>query len=206
MRKTIALLICLSFALTSCGAPTGNERPEEKKLRDSIKLLLTYMERSHPKLINWDEQSVKSQIETRLPTGYASEAGWTLKWNNPKSGELPQVVIPWELLGQFPTKYKLDVNNYESGTFAPQAIISQIQKLELNNDPYFSGIVNVKMSVKDSHWIVFTQVPYLPVTDPGYGFAKSEKGILKIVDFGTATVGCGIVPTEIQSEFGFSCP
>lgn len=206
MRRTIALLICISIVLTGCGVPTGNERPEEKKLRDSTKLLITYMEHAHPKLINWDKAEVLSQINQKLPTGYASEAGWTIKWRNPKNGELPQVVIPWELLGQFPSKYLQDVNNYKAGTFAPQSVISEIGKLESNNDPYFAGIVNVKMSTKDSHWVIFTSIPYLPVTDPAYGWAHSVNGRWTIADFGTATVGCGIVPLQIQSEFGFSCP
>jgi hypothetical protein len=206
MRKIATILICISVALTGCGAPTGNERPEEKKLVDSIKLLLTYMNHSHPKLINWDSNAVDSQLKEKLPVGYATEAGWTLKWNNAKTGELPQAVVPWELLGQFPSKYAQDVNNYHAGTYAPQSVISQIGKLELNDDPYFAGIVNVKMSAKDSHWVVFTSVPFLPVTDPAYGFAHSENGNWKIVDFGTATVGCGNVPANIQTEFGFTCP
>ena len=205
MRKFAFILICISVALTGCGAPTGNERPEEKKLTDSIKLLITYMEHSHPKSINWDTSSVSLQLKNKLPVGYASEAGWTLKWNNAKNGELSQVIVPWELLGQFPSKYLLDVNNYHAGKYAPQSVISQIARLEQNNDPYFAAIVNVKMSLKDNRWVVFTSVPYLPVTDPGYGFAHSENGNWKIVDFGTATVGCGQVPSEIQSEFGFSC-
>jgi hypothetical protein len=206
MFKKFLLVICLTLALSSCGAPTGNERPEEKKLVDSTKLLITYMEHAHPKLINWDANAVKAQLNSKLPVGYASEAGWTVKWSNPKPGELPQVVVPWELLGQFPSKYLQDVNNYHAGTYAPQSVVSQIAKLEENDDPYFAGIVNVKMSKKDSHWVVFTSIPYLPVTDPGYGWAHSENGLWQISDFGTATVGCGIVPPEIQQEFGFSCP
>jgi hypothetical protein len=206
MRKIAAILICISVALTGCGPATGNERPEEKKLADSIKLLITYMNKSHPKLVNWDNDLVKEQLKRKLPVGYATEAGWTLKWNDAKGGELPMAVVPWEFLGQFPTKYAQDVNNYHAGTYAPQMVVSQIAKLEKNDDPYFAGIVNVKMSDKDSHWVIFTSIPYLPVTDPAYGFAHSENGSWKIVDFGTATVGCGRVPSEIQNEFGLSCP
>ena len=206
MRRISALLICISLALTACGAPTGNERPEDKKIRDSISLLMNYMAKMHPKSVNWKREAVIAQINEKLPTGYATEAGWTLKWSNPKDGELPQVIIPWELLGQFPTKYVLDVDNYTAGQFAPQMVVSQIAKLERNDDPYFAGIVNVKMSNRDKKWVVFTSVPYLPVTDPGYGWAHTESGKWKITDFGTANVGCGKVPNEIQSEFGFSCP
>jgi hypothetical protein len=206
MRKLISLLICISFALTACGAPTGNERPEDKKIRDSINLLMNYMKKVHPKSVNWNDAAVKSQLAGKLPIGFATEAGWTLKWQNPNQGELPQVIIPWELLGQFPTKYALDIDSYTAGQYAPQLVTSQIAKLERNDDPYFAGIVNVKMSNKDNKWVVFTSVPYLPVTDPGYGWAHSVAGKWIIVDFGTATVGCGKVPSEIQSEFGFSCP
>ena len=35
---------------------------------------------------------------------------------------------------------------------------------------------------------------------------KFNDGKWQIVDFGSAMVGCGKVPNEIQSEFGFSCP
>ena len=206
MRKLIALFICLSFALTACGAPTGNERPEDKKLIDSIKLLITYMEKTHPKSINWSKPAVEAQLKAKLPTGYATEAGWTLKWSNPNEGELPQVVIPWIMLGQFPTKTILDVKNYTAGEYAPQLVVSQIAKQESDNDPYFAGIVNVKISKKDNKWLAFTSIPYLPVTDPAIGWAHLSNGAWEVVDFGTAEVGCGKVPNEIQNEFGFSCP
>lgn len=206
MRKMVTLLICVSFALTACGVPSGNERPEDKKLRDSIKLLITYIERNHPKSVNWNSSAVQKQIESKLPTGYATEAGWTLKWPNAKDGELPQAIIPWEILGQFPTKTALDINDYSAGRYAPQLVVSEIAKLENKGDPYFAGIVNVKMSNNDKKWVIFTSVPYLPVTDPAYGWAHAENGRWKIIDFGTATVGCGLVPNEIQKEFGFTCP
>ena len=206
MRRLVAVLTSISILLVGCGIDNGNQRPEEKKLRDSIKLLITYMEHSHPDLINWDKKLVLEQINSKLPIGYATDAGWTLKWNNPKPGELPKVVVAWELLGQFPSKTQLDVNDYTAGQYAPQSVISEISKLQSNNDPYFAGIVNVKLSKIDSKWAAFTSVPYLPVTDPGYGWAHSENGRWRIVDFGTATVGCGSVPNQIQSEFGFSCP
>lgn len=202
----VTLLICVSFALTACGVPSGNERPEDKKLRDSIKLLITYIERNHPKSVNWNSSAVEKQIESKLPTGYATEAGWTLKWPNAKDGELPQAIIPWEILGQFPTKTALDINDYSAGRYAPQLVVSEIAKLENKGDPYFAGIVNVKMSNNDKKWVIFTSVPYLPVTDPAYGWAHAENGRWKIIDFGTATVGCGLVPNEIQKEFGFTCP
>jgi hypothetical protein len=205
MRKLIAILICTTFALSACGVPTGDERPEDKKLRDSIYLLINYMQKYHPKSVNWENAAVKTQLEAKLPKGYATEAGWTIKWSSPKSGELPQVVIPWELLGQFPTKPALDINDYTAGKYPPQSVALQIAKLQKNDDPYFAGIVNVKMSKLDKKWVVFTSVPYLPVTDPAYGWAHFENNVWKIVDFGTATVGCGITPAEIQSEFGFSC-
>ena len=206
MKRFISLLICLSFALTACGVESGNQRPEEKKLVDSIKLLLTYMDHSHPNLINWNKSAVEAQLKKKLPTGYATDAGWTIKWNNPVQGELPQVVVPWELLGQFPSKTVLDIKDYSAGNYAQQSVVSEISRLQKNNDPYFAGIVNVKVSQLDNKWVAFTSIPYLPVTDPAYGWAHSEGGKWVIVDFGTATVGCGNVPNKIQNEFGFSCP
>ena len=109
MRKVLAILTCTVFALTGCSIENGNQRPDEKKLRDGIKLILTYMERSHPDLINWEKSAVSNQINKKLPVGYATDAGWTIKWSNPITGELPQVIVPWDLLGQFPTKTNLDV-------------------------------------------------------------------------------------------------
>ena len=206
MRKVLAILICTVFALTGCSIENGNQRPDDKKLRDGIKLILTYMERSHPDLINWEKSAVSNQINKKLPAGYATDAGWTIKWSNPITGELPQVIVPWDLLGQFPTKTNLDVNDYHAGTYAPQSVISEISRLQIKNDLYFAAIVNVKISDRNTKWVAFTRVPYLPVTDPGYGWAHSENGLWVIKDFGTATVGCGQVPSEVQSEFGFTCP
>ena len=208
MKKTklSVSLLCFALLLSACGVEGGNQRPEEKKLQDSIKLLITYMERSHPDLVNWNKEAVSAQLKRKLPVGYATDAGWTIKWNNPASGELPQAVVAWELLGQFPSKTILDINDYNAGNFAQQSIVSEISRLQSNNDPYFAAVVNIKVSKKDSKWVAFTSIPYLPVTDPAYGWAHSENGKWQIVDFGSAMVGCGKVPNEIQSEFGFSCP
>ena len=206
MRKFIALFSVTAILLTACGAPTGNERPEDKKLRDSLKLLTKHFERNYPKSVNWDPRLVKAQIEEKLPQGYATEAGWTLKWPNVSQGQLPQAIIPWQILGQFPTNPALDIKDYTAGRYAPQLVVSEIAKLELKGDPYFAAIVNVKMSKIDKRWVVFTSIPFLPVTDPAYGFAFVKNGKWEIRDFGTATVGCGRVPDEIQREFGFTCP
>ena len=202
MRKLIPLCICIAIALTGCGVQSGDARPDDKKLQDGIKLLLTYMKNDHPNLINWNQAAVNLQIAQKLPKGYATEAGWTLKWNNPKTGELPQVIVPWDLLGQFPTKTALDVNDYHAGSYAPQSVISEIARLQIKSDLYFAAIVNVKISDRNSKWVAFTKVPYLPVTDPGYGWAHSENGLWVIKDFGTATVGCGQVPAEVRCAAG----
>ena len=206
MRKFLALISVITLLLTACGAPTGNERPEDKKLRDSLKLLTKHFERNYPKSVNWDPQVVKAQIEDKLPQGYATEAGWTLKWPNNSQGQLPQAIIPWQILGQFPTNPALDIKDYTAGRYAPQFVVSEIAKLELKGDPYFAAIVNVKMSNIDKRWVAFTSIPYLPITDPAYGFANAKNGRWEIVDLGTAIVGCGKVPDEIQREFGFTCP
>jgi hypothetical protein len=206
MRKLIPLCICIALALTGCGVQSGDARPDDKQLQDGIKLLLTYMKTDHPDLINWNSAAVNLQISQKLPKGYATEAGWTLKWNNPKSGELPQVVVPWDLVGQFPNSPALDIKDYTAGTYAPQSVVSEVTQLQQKNDLYLAAVVNVKESNKDSKWVAFTSIPYLPFTDPGYGWAESVNGIWKIIDFGTAKVGCGVVPPQIQSEFGFSCP
>ena len=206
MRKLAALFISISLLVTGCGAPTGNERPDDKKLRDSLKLLTKHFERNYSKSVNWNSELVKKQIDGKLPKGFATEAGWTLKWPSASEGELPQAIIPWEILGQFPTNPALDIKDYVAGRYAPQSVVSEIARLELKGDPYFAAIVNVKMSNIDNKWVAFTSVPYLPVTDPAYGWANIQNGKWQVIDFGTATVGCGKVPNEIQKEFGFSCP
>ena len=71
---------------------------------------------------------------------------------------------------------------------------------------FFAAVVNQRVSKIDGSWIIFTTIPYLPVTDPAYGFAHSLNGKWEIVDFGTATVGCNKVPAQVQREFGFTCP
>ena len=204
-----ALVVLLgAILLTSCGLPTGNERPDDSKLRDGIKLLLTQFESKYPKSINWDGLKVKAQISQRLPEGSATEAGWTLKWPDYAAGELSSVVIPWVVLAQFPTKYAPDAKRYSGGNPVPAGIAAQITKLqdETFDGNFFAAVVNQRISKTNGHWIIFTTIPYLPVTDPAYGFAQSVNGKWKIVDFGTATVGCSNVPTMVQNEFGFTCP
>ena len=207
MKRIRPILACaLVIALAGCSVTAGNARPEESKLVDGIKLLMTDFTARHPDLINWDPKVVSTQLKGKLPKGMATEAGWTLVWPNATTGELSRVVIPWSILAQYPDKFALDTNNYSGGNAVPDAIAVDIRSAQQKGDPYFAAIVHLRTSTRDSHWLIFTSIPYLPITDNAYGWAHLVNGKWKIVDFGTATVGCGIVPTTVQSEFGFSCP
>ena len=204
-RWRIVLLIPALLVLAAC-LPSGNARPDDPKLRDGIKLLVTNFSASHPQLVNWDAAAVKSQIAQPLPRGLATEAGWTIVWPQATTGQLSRVVIPWTILGQYPSKFAPDSNNYSGIKLVPDSIAVQIRKLQQGGDEYFAAIVNQRFSTKDSSWLIFTSIPYLPVTDNAYGWAHLVAGKWQIVDFGTATVGCGKVPAEVQAEFGMSCP
>ena len=204
LRITGALLSIL--ALTSCAVNTPDARPDDSRIRDTINLLLEDMQAHHPDLVNWKSQSVKAEINRKLPTGKATEAGWTLNWPSYGPGELPQDVLPWSLIGQYPNHYSLDTNNYSGGSIVKQSVATQIESAQLKGDTYFAAIVHIRQSQKDPTWIIFTSVPYLPITDIAYGWAHLENKKWVIKDFGTALVGCTSVPIEIQHEFGLSCP
>ncbi len=209
LRKLLlGLLLACTLVLTGCGLPSGNERPDDSKLRDGIKLLLTQFESKYPKLVNWKTAKVKAQISQRLPQGVATEAGWTLRWQANNPGELSSVVVPWIILAQYPTKFAKDVASYSGGEPVAAGIAAQITKLQQDSfgSTFFAAVVDQRISKIDGSWLIFTTVPYLPVTDPAYGYAQSIKGKWEIIDFGTATVGCNKVPTRVQSEFGFTCP
>jgi len=201
-----SLALLLALAVTGCSVVTPDKRPDDQRLRDGINLLLRNFTDHHADLINWKMDQVKAQISKKLPTGFASEAGWTLKWSNYTQGELPQVVIPWSMVGQYPNHYVLDIDNYSGGKIVPQTTAVEVSHAQSGNDIYLAGIVHQRSAKSDSNWIIFTSVPYLPFTDIAYGFAHRSDGKWSIVDFGTATVGCGRVPATIQSEFGMSCP
>jgi len=207
LAKLTLSLICVLLA-TSCGLPTGNERPDDSKLRDGVKLLMTQFESKYPQSVNWDKSKVKVQISQRFPKGIATEAGWTIKWPDAVTGELSSVVVPWIILAQYPTKFAKDVNTYSGGEPVVAGVAAQITKMQQDTfgSTFFAAVVNQRLSKVDGRWIIFTTIPYLPVTDPAYGFAESINGKWKIVDFGTATVGCSKVPPQVQREFGFSCP
>jgi predicted small lipoprotein YifL len=203
--KLSALLLSL-LALTSCAINTPDARPDDSRIRDTIKLLIEDMQANHPDLVNWKAQAVTAEINRKLPVGKATEAGWTLTWPSYSPGELAQVVLPWSLIGQFPNHFALDTNNYSGGSIVKQSVATQIESAQLKGDTYFAAIVHIRQSQKDPHWIIFTSVPYLPITDIAYGWAHLENNKWSIADFGTALVGCGLVPATVQAEFGMSCP
>jgi hypothetical protein len=207
LSKLTLTLLCTLLA-TSCGLPTGNERPDDSKLRDGIKLLINQFESKYPQAINWDSAKVKAQISKRLPEGNATEAGWAIKWSDYSQGELNSVVIPWLILAQFPTKFAPEPDAYTGGSPVPAGIAAQITKLQQDTfgSTYFAAVINQRISKVDGSWIIFKTVPYLPVTDNAYGFAQSINGKWKIADFGTGLVGCGSVPNRVLSEFGLTCP
>ena len=193
-----------------CGAPSGDSRPSDSNLITGINLLISNFDAKHPKLITWDLTAVKNQLAQKLPEGTDTDAGWLLQWPHAKIGELSQVIVPWGLLGQYPSNPQPYFYRYSGGNLVPQStttdLTTTITKDEMQGDQYFGAVIDLRSSKIDPQWIIFTTVPYLPVTDPAYGFATVKNKQWTVVDFGTALVGCGIVPTKVESEFGYQCP
>jgi hypothetical protein len=204
--RYLPLLFTLLLTQVGCSVLAGNSRPDDSKLRDGIKLLISDFTQRHPDLISWKVKEVERQISEPLPAGLATEAGWTLTWLHPSIGEFSRVVIPWSILGKYPDVFAQDAKNYSGGKLVPDSVATQIRHLQQGADIYFAAIVNLRYSAKDAHWLIFTSIPYLPITDDAYGWAHFQSGKWQITDFGTATVGCGRVPVAIQAEFGMSCP
>ena len=205
------VILCAGvLLLTSCGAPSGDARPSDSNLITAINLLVSNFDANHPTLITWKTDAVKAQLSKKLPVGIDTEAGWLLKWSNPADGELSQVVVPWTLLAQYPNAPLPYFNHYKGGNLVPQAtstdLVATIIKSEMQGDKYFGAVVDIRSSTINPHWIIFTTVPYLPVTDNAYGFATVKDKGWSVVDFGTALVGCGTVPLDVEKEFGYQCP
>lgn len=199
------LFLTLAASLTACGPSNPDIRPTDSKLRDGISLLLKDLALHHPTNKTWDEKAVEAQIQKKLPVGFSTPAGWKLTWPSAGINELSTVYVPWDLTGTYPNHFAADNASYTSGTEVPQSVIQDIAQQQLGNDPYFAAVVDVRYSKLNKSWIIFTSVPYLPVTDNAYGWATVIKGRWKVVDFGTALVGCAKVPNEVQKEFGFTC-
>ena len=211
-RIAIGLITTLTLVgVTACGPSDPNIRPTNSQLKDAISLLMKNFVAKHPTLVNWNADAVNQQLSESLPQGYSTEAGYFLKWSNYPAGGFPQVYVPWDLIGQYPNNFQRGITPYPAtaGATVPTSVLQSIRKDQLKNmagDPYFAAIVGVRYSKVDSKWIIFTAVPLLPVTDTGYGWATVKNGSWKVIDFGTATVGCGVVPVAVQSEFGYNCP
>ncbi len=209
MKKWLASLVTgvtSILLLTACGPADPNIRPDDNRIKDAISLLLKDVKSHHPERQNWSDAAVNKQLGQKLPQGVATAAGWKIVWPNAVTGELSIVYAPWDLLATYPTHFTTDASRYTGGREVPSSVASEIRTQQLGSDIYFAAVTDIRYSVKDSQWIIFSSTPYLPVTDPAYGFATVVNGKWKIIDFGTAEVGCGVVPTDVQTEFGLSCP
>ena len=206
----IASAVVGVLLLSGCGAPSGDARPSDSSLVTGINLLVSSFGANHPKMVNWDTAALKKQLAQRLPAGIDTDAGWYIQWPHPTTGQLPQVVVPWTLIGQFPNKPVQYFNRYKGGNLVPQAttldLVKSITNAEMQGDQYFGAVVDIRSSTVNPQWFIFTTVPYLPVTDIATGFATVKSGQWSVVDFGTALVGCGTVPPNVESEFGYKCP
>ena len=196
--------------LAGCGPIPGDVRPTDGNLIAGINLLVSNFDAKYPKLITWKTSDIKYQLFQKLPVGVDTEAGWLLRWPHAKASELSQVIVPWTLLGQYPNNPSPYFNHYSGGNLVPQATSTDLAitiiNSEMRGDPYFGAVVGIRGSKVDPHWIIFTTVPYLPITDIAYGFATVVDKKWSVVDFGTALVGCGKVPYTVESEFGYQCP
>ncbi len=203
------VFLAIAFGLTACGPQNGTQRPDDQVLKKGIAQLIQTFETKYPQLKNWDDSAVKDQLVGKLPVGVSSEAGWHLIWPNATSKQLSQVYVPWSLIGQMPETFPVDSTDYSGGKNVPGSVIQDIRRqfqLMAKVGDYFSAITNVRYSTANSKYIIFESIPYLPVTDPAYGWASASTGAWKVIDYGTATVGCGTVPANVQREFGFTCP
>lgn len=204
----VGATILVTLLLSACGPQSGNQRPADVVLTKGISQLIQSFETNYPQLKNWDDTAVKAQISHRLPQGSATEAGWHLVWPNATSSELKEVYVPWSLIGQIPESFPTDSSHYAGGKNVPSSVIQDIRRqfLTMNKmSDYFAAITHVRYSTINSKYIIFQSIPYLPVTDPAYGWASAESGSWKVLDYGTAQVGCGTVPASVQNEFGYSC-
>ena len=210
--RTLSALITgvlVTSLLSGCGPQNGNQRPADEVLQKGIAQLIQTFESTYPKLKNWDDAAVRAQISKKLPIGNSTEAGWHLQWPSAIDGELSQVYVPWGLIGQMPETFPADTSQYSGGRNVPSSVIQDIRRqfLAKNHlEDYFSAITNVRYSTVNSKYIIFQSIPYLPVTDPAYGWATAVSGKWVVLDYGTATVGCGTVPANVQDEFGYACP
>ena len=193
-------------ALTACGPTNPDLRPDDSKLRDGISLLIKDLNLNHPANRNWDPKAVDAQLQQPLPRGFSTPAGWKLTWPSASSNQLAYVYIPWSLTATYPNHFTSENASYTAGTPVPSAVVHDIAVQVVGSDEYFAAIVDVRYSTINKKWVIFTSVPYLPVTDNAYGWATVVNGRWKVIDFGTATVGCGKVPLDVQKEFGFTCP
>ncbi len=205
MARLGAIILFTVLILTACGAKNPDLRPDDQKLRDGISLLVKDLKINHPASLTWDVKALDAQLQHPLPKGFSTPAGWKLTWPNATSTELPYVYIPWTLTGTFPNHFAVENATYKGGVPVPTAVVRTIATQVLGSDDFYAAIVDVRYSSTNKRWVIFTSVPYLPVTDNAYGWATVVNGRWKVIDFGTATVGCGKVPTDVQSEFGLSC-
>ena len=209
MKRKLAQLsvgISLLALLVGCGPSNPDIRPTDAKLRDGISLLIKDLNLNHPANKTWDQAAVDAQINKKLPVGISTPAGWKLTWPAAGPHELSSVYVPWTLTGTYPNHFSADNATYTAGDPVPSSVVQDIATQQLGNDEYFAAIVDVRYSSLNKKWIIFTSVPYLPVTDSAYGWATVVNGRWKVIDFGTALVGCGKVPASVQAEFGMGCP
>lgn len=194
------------FLLTACSTPSIDGRLTDAQLRHRIVILISEYEKHRALGIGWNDRAITIQLAKPLPEGRATEAGWTLVWPEASDQELSRVVIPWRMIGTRTNSYENDSRNYSGGTPAPNDVVAQIGRSKEVGAPWFAAIVNVRLSKTNPNWAIFTAVPYLPVTDIAYGWARNQNGHWHLSDFGTALIGCGITPSSVEKEFGFDCP
>lgn len=212
-RKITSMIFVGIFlvSLSACGPQDGTQRPDDATLRKVIHQLMNNYGASFPQLVSWDLKKVDQQLSHPLPHGVQTEAGWFIEWKDYSEGEIAYVYAPWFLLGQYPNNLGSQNHAYSGGKEVPTAVAQAVRAAvrrfgAIPTNDYFSAFVNVKYSMTDRHWIIFESIPYLPVTDPAYGFVQASENKYMFVDFGTATVGCGKVPSLVLKEFGLSCP
>lgn len=206
MKRLLTLALCLVM-LSGC---SGQNTSEEKSTIKAIGELLRGFQVRHPDLVNWDKKAVMAELDLPLPLGVATEAGLKFMWPHPDVGQLPQIILPWSKISQkAPQRIESDAR-YSGGTATVELSAAQIRQRvidqDLQGDATLAAVTDLRTSRTNPDWVIFTVVPYLPFTDSAYGFAHLRNGRWEVADFGTATVGCGIVPEPVQTEFGFTCP
>lgn len=185
-RVLVSILVSFNLLLLNLPSSRAEDMPSVKTLQNAAIKTLKEFDTLHKDKVSWDEADViKSIKNSKLDDWVPLETAYALRMKS----------------GFFASGIQLVLRPEHWGGAKENKWVANIRKQIPNADKFVYIRVSGPVAYKNKSYRTFDIYPFMPWTDNAVGYTENEK----VVDIGTAGVGCFTLPKAVRKGFKIAC-